>query len=223
VPLILSVTAELTACSGCRSIEHASFIDEEGIAACLSHGTWIVPTFLIGRSVGCSRCSSPQTGEYYSDHGSSTGAQDRMIALQSLTNERYRRCISEAIRRGVRVALGSDFVGWDPKITGPPSSPSPSSPPTPSSAREFFYLVEYGGMSPLDAIYAGTSSAADLLQIPSIGRIQTGCVADLVVVQGDPLEDISLLETGVVWVMKGGKVVRSDLPRGADSQPPPQR
>jgi imidazolonepropionase-like amidohydrolase len=50
-----------------------------------------------------------------------------MIALQSLTNERYRGCIREAIRRGVRVALGSDFVGWDPKITGlTPSTRLPS-------------------------------------------------------------------------------------------------
>jgi imidazolonepropionase-like amidohydrolase len=66
-------------------------------------------------------------------------------------------------------------------------------------------------MSPLEAIYAGTSSAADLLQLPTIGRIQPGCFADLVAVQGDPRSDISLLETGVTWVMKGGKVVRDDL------------
>ena len=41
-----------------------------------------------------------------------------MIALQNITNERYYRCIQQAVQSGVKVALGSDFVGWDPKITG---------------------------------------------------------------------------------------------------------
>lgn len=66
-------------------------------------------------------------------------------------------------------------------------------------------------MSTLDAIYAGTSSAADLLQIPSIGRIQPNCKANLVVVNGNPLDDISLLETGVIFVMKNGQIIRNEL------------
>jgi imidazolonepropionase-like amidohydrolase len=94
----------------------------------------------------------------------------------------------------VRVALGSDYVGWDPSIT----------------AREFRYLHELAGMTPMAAIKAGTSSAADLLQRPDLGRVAGGCVADLVVVLGNPLEDISLLETGVCMVIKGGKIVRRD-------------
>jgi hypothetical protein len=53
---------------GCRSIEHASFIDARGIEACLRNNTWIVPTFMIG--------------EYYDEIGSKSGAQDRMIELQ---------------------------------------------------------------------------------------------------------------------------------------------
>ena len=57
-------------------------------------------------------------GEYYRENGSATGAQERMIALQNITNERYYRCIQQAVQSGVKVALGSDFVGWDPKITG---------------------------------------------------------------------------------------------------------
>lgn len=57
-------------------------------------------------------------GEYYKENGSATGAQERMIELQNMTNERYHRCIQQAVQSGVKVALGSDFVGWDPKITG---------------------------------------------------------------------------------------------------------
>lgn len=96
----------------------------------------------------------------------------------------------------MNVALGSDYVGWDPSLT----------------AREFRYLHELGGMTPLQAIRAGTSSAADLLQRPDLGRIARGCIADLVVVLGDPSKDISLLEKAVCMVVKGGKIVRHDKP-----------
>ncbi len=58
-------------CSGCRSIEHASFIDEEGVEACLRNDAWIVPTFLVG--------------EYFLEQGSATGAQDRTIQLMVST------------------------------------------------------------------------------------------------------------------------------------------
>lgn len=134
-------------------------------------------------------------GEYYDEQGSKTGAQDRMIELQNQTRTRYRTAIQQAVAAGVKVALGSDYVGWDPSLT----------------AREFRYLHELGGMSPVAAIKAGTSSAADLLQRPDLGRIAVGCVADLVVVSGNPVEDISLLESGVCFVMKGGKIVRNDI------------
>lgn len=133
-------------------------------------------------------------GEYYDEQGSKTGAQSRMIELQNQTRTRYRTAIQQAVAAGVRVALGSDYVGWDPAIT----------------AREFKYLHELGGMTAMGAIQAGTSSAADLLQRPDLGRIAIGCVADLVVVRGNPLDDLSLLETGLCFVMKGGKVVRND-------------
>ena len=59
---------------GCRSIEHASFIDAAGIEACLENNTWIIPTFMIG--------------EYYDEIGSKSGAQDRMIELAKQTRQR---------------------------------------------------------------------------------------------------------------------------------------
>lgn len=166
--------------AGCRSIEHASFIDQAGIDACLANNVWIVPTFLIG--------------VYYDDMGSVTGHQDRMIELQTAGNERYRDCIRTAVDAGVKVALGSDFVGWDPSIT----------------AREFEYLVTWGGLTPWQSICAGTCSAADMLDQPQLGRVKAGCIADLVVVNGNPLEDIKVLANNVAFVMKGGKIVRND-------------
>lgn len=168
----------LAANAGCRSIEHASYIDQAGIDACLRNGTWIVPTFLIG--------------EHFDSQGSVTGAQDRCIEIQKSTRRRYLAAIQGAVKAGVKVALGSDFVGWDPAIT----------------AREFKYLVELGKMTHMGAIQAGTSSAAALLGIQELGVVQSGYIADLVVVQGNPLEDIDLLEKGLIFVMKGGRVVR---------------
>ena len=63
--------------AGCRSIEHASFLDQRGLEACIRNGTWIVPTFLIG--------------DHFTEKGSSTGAQDRMIELCKfyLTTNQY--------------------------------------------------------------------------------------------------------------------------------------
>ena len=63
----------------------------------------------------------------------------------------------------------------------------------------------------MQSIIAGTSSAAELLQNESIGRVVVGLDADLVIVLGNPLENIELLETSVVMVVKRGVVVRDDL------------
>lgn len=120
-----------------------------------------------------------------------------MIAILKDTDERYRACIQSATRAGVKVALGSDFVGWDPSIT----------------AKEFEYLVTRGGLSTLQAIYAGTSSAADMLDIKNIGRVVPGNTADLVVIVGNPVDDITLLRTALCFVMKNGKIVRDDAER----------
>ena len=163
---------------GVRSIEHASYIDDAGIDACLRHGTWIVPTFTIG--------------EHFSEKSSPDGPQDRFLEIHNRTKERFYNSIRKAVRLGVKVALGSDYCGWEPSSI---------------TAREFRYLVELGGMTPIQAICAGTSSAADLLGISNIGRIQVNSCADIVVVGGDPLNDIALLETSVNLVMKNGLIV----------------
>jgi imidazolonepropionase-like amidohydrolase len=78
--------------------------------------------------------------------------------------------------------------------------------------REFYYLVDRAHMTPLAAINAGTFSAAQLLDIqgPPRGQITIGALADLVIVRGNPLDQIQLLESGVTFVMKQGKIARYD-------------
>lgn len=91
---------------------------------------------------------------------------------------------------GVKIALGSDAGVF----------------PHGDNGREFSTMVELG-MKPMDAIVAGTSAAAELLGVENVGTVEVGKLADLVVVDGDPLADVRVLEAPVM-VVKGGVVHR---------------
>ena len=102
-----------------------------------------------------------------------------------------------ALRKGVKIVYGTDAGGyaW-----------------TENQAKEFAYMVRYG-MTPMQAIQSSTVIAADLLERPNdMGAIETGKFADIIAVTGDPLKDITELER-VVFVMKGGEVVRNEIGR----------
>jgi imidazolonepropionase-like amidohydrolase len=96
-----------------------------------------------------------------------------------------------AVVAGVKMSFGTD-LGICPYGSGP---------------KQFAFMVKYG-MTPMQAIQAATSSAADLLgHSDVIGSIKPGKSADMVAVSGDPLKDIKLLES-VEFVMKEGKVYK---------------
>src|SRR5207253_10094703 len=79
-----------------------------------------------------------------------------------------------------------------------------------TQAIEFESLVKHGGVSPVKAIQAGTSTNDEALGWSDrVGSIEKGKYADLVAVSGDPLADITELQR-VKFVMKGGKVIRND-------------
>ncbi len=165
--------------AGVRSIEHGTFVDSEGIDLMLERGTFLVPTLYIG--------------DFYIEQGSPTGAQQKLVDLSIRYREENYRRIGEAIRRGVKVAAGSDFGGW----------------PAHLNVRELGCLIE-AGMTPMQAIQAATMVSAELLGWDDrIGSLEPGKLADVIAVDGDPLADISALERPV-FVMLGGKVVRRD-------------
>jgi imidazolonepropionase-like amidohydrolase len=104
------------------------------------------------------------------------------------------RAIARARAAGVKIALGTDNI-FDPHTT---------------DAREFALLVA-AGLSPMEAIVAGTRSGAELLGwAKDVGEVKAGLYADLVAVKGDPLRDVALLQQ-VHFVMKGGAVVKGGL------------
>ena len=103
--------------------------------------------------------------------------------------------LNKAYKKGLKIVLGTD-AGCFPWSV--------------NQAKEFEYLVKKAGFSPLDAIKAGTSVAAELLgQSAEIGHLAPGMLADIVAVNGDPLQDITALQR-VMLVMKNGQIFRHD-------------
>ena len=163
--------------AGARSIEHGTFIDDEGVALMKEHGTYLVPTIYLG--------------DYYIEEMADSEAQKKMVELSKKYRDEFVGNISAAVAAGVKVTVGSDFTCNEPHL----------------NIREFAALVETG-MTPMQAIQAGTRLNAELLGWEDrLGTIEPGKLADLVAVRGNPLEDIAVLEE-VFFVMKGGEVVK---------------
>jgi len=165
--------------AGVRSIEHGTFLDDEAVHMLVEHGTWLVPTIYIG--------------DYYIEHGSETGYQDKMVELSKKYKDQQYEGVRKAIRAGVKIGVGSDFGGYDPTL----------------NAGELESLHR-AGMTPMQAIQAATRVNSELLGWQDrIGTVEAGKLADLVAVPGDPLADLSVLRR-VSFVMLGGRIVRSD-------------
>jgi imidazolonepropionase-like amidohydrolase len=105
------------------------------------------------------------------------------------------KALNKAYKIGLKIVLGTD-AGCFPWSV--------------NQAKEFEYLVKKAGLTPMDAINAGTSVAAELLgQSASIGHLAPGMLADIVAVPGDPLQDVAVLQK-VMFVMKDGQIFRHD-------------
>jgi len=162
--------------AGVDSIEHGSILDDEAIALMKEHGTFLVPTLLAGETVD-ERARAGTLPEF---------AVAKALKVRPLMQASFRK----AVAAGVKIAFGTD------------SAVSPHG----QNAREFSLMVK-AGMPPMDAILAATRNAAELLgRSADVGTIETGKLADLVAVHGDPLKEIGVLETPVA-VLQGGVAV----------------
>lgn len=164
--------------AGVSSIEHGSFIDEEGAKLMAERGTFLVPTLMAGESV-----------ERFAKSGVLKGqrAEKALMAAEAMRN-----AIKLAVKYKVKIALGTDS-GVIPHGT---------------NGHEFTLMVEWGGLTPMEAIIAGTMNAATLLGWEKqIGSLEVGKFADIVAVQGNPLQDIRKMET-TTFVMKNGMIYK---------------
>jgi imidazolonepropionase-like amidohydrolase len=124
-------------------------------------------------------------GEYVAQGRAAEGAPVWLKMIQ-IHEDTFHR----AMKAGVKIAFGTDAGGFDWKV---------------NPAKEFSSMVKFG-MTPAQAIRAATATAAELLgEKDSLGTIESGKLADIIAVPGDPLTDISLMER-VDFVMKGGAV-----------------
>jgi imidazolonepropionase-like amidohydrolase len=164
--------------AGVSSIEHGSFLDEEGARLMKERGTFLVPTLSAAEGV---------------ESAAKTGVLKGLRAEKALAAAAaVRHAIKLAVANKIPIALGTD-AGVVPHGR---------------NAHEFVLMVQWGGMSRMDAIVAGTSSAAKLLGWDKkIGSLTAGKWADVVAVPGDPLQDIENMQK-VVFVMKNGVVYK---------------
>ena len=163
--------------AGVRSIEHGSFLSEESIDLMVEYGTYLVPTIYVG--------------DYYANSGKLL-AQSKNDDFYLAFRDDWLKMLGKAHRKGVKIAVGSDLCGYEvaPHVC----------------AREFDTLIE-AGLSPMDAIKAGTSVGAELLQWDDmLGSLEPNKLADIIAVPGNPLEDISALESPS-FVMKDGRII----------------
>jgi len=164
--------------AGVASIEHGSFLDEEGARMMAQRGTYLVPTISAGEFVENAAKSGRLTG---------LRAEKALAAAQGMRNS-----VRLALRNNVPIALGTDAGVGNHGTNG----------------HEFTLMVTWGGLTPMQSIVAGTSSAAKLLGWDrNVGTLSAGKWADVVAVPGDPTKDISVMERPS-FVMKGGAVVR---------------
>ena len=178
--------------AGIHSLEHGWFIDEECVDTMLKAGTWWVPTLaLVPLSL---------------EHRKANTAWDKQqLANEAVKEleifERMKKQVplwKDAVQRGVKVAFGTDqshrlLVG--------------------ENMVEFRFMVEWLGMSPMQALVAATSRAAECIGMKSVGLLEAGRYADVLVVDGDPLANIRILEerARLKLVMKGGRAFTNTL------------
>jgi imidazolonepropionase-like amidohydrolase len=168
--------------AGCTSIEHGNILSDEVLDLMAQKGTWFDP------NVGVVLQNYIKNQDRFMGIGNFDEAGFAFMRKGIATGlDTFRR----ALAHHVKIVFGTDAVAG---AHG-------------HNAEEFVVRVQQGGQKPMDAIVAATAASAEALGMADrIGAIAPGMEADLVAVDGNPLEDITAVRR-VIWVMRGGKVV----------------
>jgi imidazolonepropionase-like amidohydrolase len=134
--------------------------------------------------------------DYILATGTSNGTEQESLDKEKMIGLKQRQTFQRAVRAGVQMLFGTDAGIY----------------PHGQNGRQFAKMVEWG-MTPLQAIRAATSSAAEALgRTTDVGAIAVGHYGDMVAVTGDPLQNVRLLESPAA-VVKGGKLVERSTPQ----------
>jgi imidazolonepropionase-like amidohydrolase len=164
--------------AGVWSVEHGKPLDDEAIQLFLDTGAYLVPTLLPGQVL-------LEGGEGIPN---ARVSHEAMQARRDVGIESFKR----AVEAGLKIAVGTDALGEETHGI---------------NARELELMVQHA-LTPMEAIVAATKTAAEVCRVDDkIGTVEAGKLADLLVVNGDPLDDISILQdkSRLALIMKEGR------------------
>jgi imidazolonepropionase-like amidohydrolase len=163
--------------AGADTIEHASLADEEAFALAKQRGAYFSMDIY--------------DDDYILAEGKKNGVFEESLEKERAIGRKQRETFRAALKAGVKMIFGTDAGVY----------------PNGDNAKQFVTMVTWG-MSPMQAIQAATVTAAEALGRPAdVGAIAVGRFGDLIGVAGDPLADVTALQS-VAFVMKGGEVVK---------------
>jgi imidazolonepropionase-like amidohydrolase len=169
--------------AGCTSVEHGALLDDATLQFIAETGTFFDPNFLVLHNYLDNKPKFLGIGNY---------TEEGFVYMEKAV-PMMADVMRRAMAHGVKIVLGTDTVAG---AHG-------------RNAEEFIYRVRDGGQPAMDAIVSGTSLAAESLGLQNkIGTIAEGMEADLVAVEGNPLDDITAVRK-VRFVMKGGRVYKN--------------
>ena len=162
--------------AGARTIEHASYLDAEGIALAKRHGVWLDMDIY--------------NGDWIEEVGTKEGWPAEYLRKNRETTDIQRQGFAAAVKAGAKLTYGTD-VGVYPYGLG---------------ARQFAYMVRYGMTPMEAIRSATSEAAKALGKEGQVGTLAPGSFGDLIAVRGDPLQDIRTLERVEGVIMAGRRV-----------------